>query len=100
MPPRQSDKIGKTPLRTDAPDLEAPLDPSLQYFDATPSIETIAEELRLMTNRMVQLEKLFELQSSINGQLLENMNNLLLRQAELDNQPKKSAIILPDRLNS
>lgn len=80
-------------------DLEKPLDPNLQYFDATPSVEALAEELRQMNNRLVAMEKLFELQGTINGKLLENMNVLLIRMAEIDTQPK-SSLILPERLNS
>ena len=80
-------------------DLEAPLKPGLQYYDATPSIEALAEEVRQLSNRLVQMEKLFELQGEINGKLLENMNKLLLEMAGRDTQPK-SAIIMPDRLNS
>jgi hypothetical protein len=91
---RNESKIGKTPLKTTAPGDQ----PKLEVVE--PTLEALDEELRLMTNRMVQLEKLFELQSSINGQLLENMNNLLIRVADLDSQPKKSAIIMPDRLNN
>ncbi len=77
-------------------DLEAPLNPDLDYFDATPSIEALAEELRLMKNRMVQLEKLLQLQSGINGKLIENMNSVLLEKAEKN----RSGLILPERLDS
>jgi hypothetical protein len=93
---RNESKIGKTPLRTEAP---ASTD-EITIIPEELSMDILAEELRLQANRMVQLEKLFELQSSINGQLLENMNNLLIRVAELDSKPKQSAIIMPDRLNS
>lgn len=66
---------------------------------ADKSVETLTEELRQMNNRLVAMEKLFELQGTINGKLLENMNVLLIRMAEIDTQPK-SSLILPERLNS
>jgi len=78
--------------------LETPLKEDTEYFDATAAIKAIEEELHLAKQRMVQLEKLFQLQSGINGQLLENMNALLLRVAEMDKPA--SSLILPERLTN
>jgi hypothetical protein len=80
-------------------DLETPIDPDIEYFDATEAIKAIEEGLRQLSNRMVAMEKLFELQGTINGKLLENMNHLLIRIEEIDTQPK-SSLILPEHLNS
>ena len=80
-------------------DLEAPLKPGLQYYDATPSIEALAEEVRQLSNRCVQLEKCLATQSSINGQLLDNMNQMRLAFAEARAEEAPS-LILPDRLTN
>ena len=76
-------------------DLSTPLKPGLDYFDATAAIKEIEEQLRQLSNRMVQMEKLFELQGSINGRLLESMNAVLLRQANSDSKPAPK-LILPN----
>ena len=81
-------------------DLSQPLQPDTDYFDATEAIKAIEEELRLASNRMVQLEKLFQLQSEINGRLLDNMGQLLLRVQAIESEEPKSSLILPERLNS
>lgn len=83
-------------------DLETPIDPDLEYFDATKSIEALTEAVRQLDNRMVAMEKLFELQGQINGKLLENMNQMLLQQADIleEGSPKAPGLILPDRLTN
>lgn len=64
-----------------------------------PTIEELQEEIRQLHNRMAAMEKLFELQGTINGKLLENMNVMLIKMAEVDTKPKPS-LILPEHLNS
>ena len=82
--------------------LSQPLKQDTDYFDATEAIKAIEEELRLASNRMVQLERLFQLQSDINGRLLENMNQLLVRVAAFEDERSetKSSLILPDHMTN
>ncbi len=53
----------------------------------------------LISDQLVQLEKALMLQSTINGRLIETMNALLLRVAQLEiernNDTNGSRIILP-----
>lgn len=63
-------------------------------------LEGLEERNRQLENRMVQLEKLLELQGTINGRLIETMNRLLLRVASFEGNQTQSSLILPERLNS
>ena len=71
-------------------------------MNAQPTVDSLAEEIRQLTNRMAAMEKLFELQGQINGKLLENMNQMLLQQADIleEGSQQGSGLILPDRLTN
>jgi hypothetical protein len=72
--------------------LHEPLNPDLDYFDATPSIEQLAEQMKRLT-------EMLRLQLGVNAQLIENQSILLARIEALEGKPK-SAIIMPRGLNS
>jgi len=56
-------------------------------------------EIEAINDKLVQLEQALQLQSVINGKLIENMNAVLLAmaemRAELNNNKNGSRIILP-----
>jgi hypothetical protein len=81
-------------------DLAQPLDPDKLYYDATPTIEACVEKVRQLENRIVGLEKLLALQSSINGQLIGGMEHALNRVTEIEEGVPRSSIILPPALDS
>lgn len=82
-------------------EVETPLKPDTDYFDATASILALAESHRQMGNRITDLEKLLRTQGEINGKLLENMNQLLLRVGDLEaGEEKTSSIILPRNMRN
>lgn len=78
----------------DVKDLQAPLDPTLEYFDATPSMEQILE-------KVTELHAVIELQQSINSKLIGNMRTLHDRVEQLEQaQAKVSPLILPERMRN
>lgn len=78
----------------EAKDLEAPLNPDLEYFDATPSIEELAK-------MCFNLQKALRVQSVINAGLTEHIKKLVARVEDLEEGNKiKSSIILPERLTN
>lgn len=76
----------------EAKDLEAPLDPGLEYFDATPSIEELGK-------MCLNLQKALKVQSVINQNMIDHIKKLTPRVEALEEMNKiKSSIILPERL--
>jgi hypothetical protein len=71
--------------------LEAPLNPDLEYFDATPSIEALAQEVQ-------RLHTMLEDQAGINSKLLLIAKDLQSRLSVLEQE--KSGLILPERFDS
>jgi hypothetical protein len=65
------------------------LDPDLDYRDATEALKAMAEHIRLLQNRMGQMERVLMLQADINGKLLERLQPVA----------PASQLILPDRMN-
>ena len=75
-------------------ELQAPLDPDLDYFDATPSMDKILE-------KVTELHAVIELQQSINNKLINNMRALHTRVGQLEEaQAKVSPLILPERMRN
>jgi hypothetical protein len=99
-PQPEVEVLDANPTAVDFP----PLDPNLDYLDATAALQAMAKNLRAARAKSVQLEKALMMQSQINGRLLENMNSLLLRVAQLENANQDSAngsrIIMPPRLSN
>lgn len=92
------ESLPRLPTREEMAELlKRPLDDTLEYFDATPSIEKLAEAYRILGERVVLMERLLQLQSTINSRLITNMNQLLFQMTEL--QKPKSSIIMPDSVN-
>ena len=73
-----------------------PLDPELNYYDATPAIEAMCLHMRGMYAKIVQLETALGMQASINSRMMQNQQNLHARLEALESKPK-SAIIMPGR---
>lgn len=72
--------------------LKAPLKPGLDYYDATPSIEALALEVRDLKHAM-------QVQGSVNQRLIDLLGDALNRIALLEeNGQKPNALILPPRL--
>lgn len=74
----------------DVAEIEKPLDPKLDYFDATPSIEQCLALIQ-------ELHGFIEQQLGINGKLLLAVKDLNNRVDQLEK--KKSGLILPERMN-
>ena len=73
-------------------DLQEPLKQGLVYYDATPSIEALALEVR-------DLKMMLVAQREINEKLIELLTGALNRIALLEeNRQKPSALVLPPRL--
>ncbi len=68
--------------------LEQPLNPELDYFDATPSMEQLLE-------KMVELHRSIQLQLSINTKLMDNISMLRSRIEKLEGKK----LILPRHMN-
>lgn len=77
-----------------------PLKDGVEYVDAQGTFEAFAKAMNEMNERLVNTEKMLELQISINTKLIENVNQLLLGMAELRNEEpsNKPGLILPPRL--
>lgn len=52
---------------------------------------TIAEQVRQMSNRISELERLLQVQGDINGKMLTYLSR--------QDQPAPSSLILPERMN-
>lgn len=72
-------------------DLEKPLDPDLDYFDATPSIEECVTKIK-------ELHGFIEWQLDINNKVLLALQDMSARVTALEG--KKSGLIVPERFNS
>jgi hypothetical protein len=71
--------------------LAQPLNPDLDYFDATPSMEQILE-------KQLELHNFIVIQLQTNNKLLLLCRDLTERVKQLEG--RKTGLILPERLNS
>lgn len=77
-------------------DIAKPLDPELEYFDATASIEALGEAVKTLVKRVETLEAIASTQAAINAQLVENQKSLLMSVAETGTQARPK-LVLPER---
>jgi hypothetical protein len=71
--------------------LHAPLKPGLDYYDATPSIEALALEVR-------DLKQTMQVQGEINLKLINLVSDLTNRIEVLEENRQKNPLILPPRM--
>ena len=80
-------------------DLETPLRPDTEYYDATPTLEVAIEELKKARQEIEDLTENMTKQLHINMKVIGLLQTHEARIAELEGR-KPNALILPERLNS
>lgn len=99
----------ETLIQTARADLERPLDPDLTYFDATPSIETLAkiqlsqqrqsvELTNKLEHAMGQIVDLIAIAQKLIAANVDIRKKLIELEADMIKPEQRSALILPDHM--